>query len=81
MLAAAAKQAGNFVFRFTSFPWGANYCAEHGRVMAGDFLEVLRPFDAMILGAVGWRKLAPGDGVRRRFNEKDGGHLYLFGVR
>ena len=45
--------------RFTTFPWGANYYAEHGRVMAADFLNVLRPFDAMILGAVGWPEKIP----------------------
>ena len=59
LLETVAGQSRNFAFRFTSFPWGANYYAEHGRVMAADFLEVLRPFDAMFLGAVGWPEKLP----------------------
>ncbi len=59
VLDAAAKKTGGFALRFTSFPWGANYFAEHGRVMAADFLEVLRPFEAMFLGAVGWPEKIP----------------------
>lgn len=59
VLEAVATQAGNFALRFTSLPWGANYYAEHGCVMPADFLQVLRPFDAIILGAVGWPEKIP----------------------
>lgn len=59
VLEAAAKQSGAFALRFTSFPWGAAYFAENGRVMPADFLNVLRPFDAMMLGAVGWPEKIP----------------------
>ena len=35
-------------------PWGSDYYAEHGRMMAADGLEVLKDFDAIYFGAVGW---------------------------
>jgi tartrate dehydrogenase/decarboxylase/D-malate dehydrogenase len=59
VLESVVRQSGNFALKFTSLPWGADYHAEHGRVMAADFLEVLRPFDAIILGAVGWPNKIP----------------------
>lgn len=44
-----------FGFRIdtTRFPWGGDYYVEHGCVSPPDFLEVLRPFDAIFLGALG----------------------------
>ncbi len=44
---------------FTSFPWGADYWKGTGRLVPEDFLDVLRPFDAILLGAVGWPALVP----------------------
>ena len=41
------------------FPWGAAYWEEHGRYVPDDFLEVLRGFDAIFLGAFGWPERAP----------------------
>ena len=46
-------------FALTELPWGINYWKQHGRVIPEDFLEVLRPFDAILLGAVGWPELLP----------------------
>lgn len=56
--AVAAKQ-GDFKFDMTEFPWGADYYEETGRVMPEDFLEILKPFDAIFLGAVGWPEKLP----------------------
>lgn len=53
VLEAVQKRLGGFELTFTRFPWGSNYYREHGRVAQADFMEVLRPFDAIYLGAVG----------------------------
>lgn len=42
-----------FELHFTRFDWGAEHHARHGRVAPDDYLDVLRPFDAIFLGAVG----------------------------
>ena len=52
--ALAAASNGAFAFDWTEFPWGSDYYAEHGRMMAEDGLEVLKDFDAIYFGAVGW---------------------------
>jgi tartrate dehydrogenase/decarboxylase/D-malate dehydrogenase len=44
---------------FTTLPWGVAHWQQHGRLVPDDFLEVLRPFDAILLGAVGWPALLP----------------------
>jgi tartrate dehydrogenase/decarboxylase / D-malate dehydrogenase len=48
--AAARFDAG---FAWESFPWGSAYYFEHGRMMPADALDRLRPFDAILFGAVG----------------------------
>ena len=60
----------------TEFPWGAAYYRETGRVVPEDFLDVLRPFDAILLGALGWPAsladhltLAPLVSLRQRFDQ------------
>ena len=40
----------------TEFPWGVDYYLEHGSPTPPDYIDQLRPFDAIYLGAVG----APG---------------------
>ncbi len=40
-------------FQFEEFPWGSEYFLRCGRMMPDDALAVLRPFDAIYLGAVG----------------------------
>jgi len=53
VLEAAQAQLGGFALHMTHLPWGAHYWAETGRVAPPDFLEVLRPYDAILLGALG----------------------------
>jgi tartrate dehydrogenase/decarboxylase / D-malate dehydrogenase len=38
---------------FEEFPWGSEYYFQHGRMMPPSALELLRSFDAILLGAVG----------------------------
>ncbi len=38
---------------FEAFDWGSEYYFQHGRMMPPSALEVLRTFDAILLGAVG----------------------------
>ena len=45
--------ADNFRFEFTPFEWGCEYYLKTGRMMPEDGLEKLRPFDAILLGAIG----------------------------
>lgn len=42
-----------FGLQFTDFDWGSDYYLQHGRMMPADGIERLRPFDAILLGAVG----------------------------
>ncbi len=38
---------------FQTFDWGCEYCLRTGAMMPADGLEQLRPFDAVLLGAIG----------------------------
>jgi tartrate dehydrogenase/decarboxylase/D-malate dehydrogenase len=49
----------SFTLETTSFDWGVAHWQKHGQVVPDDFLDVLRPFDAILLGAVGWPALIP----------------------
>jgi tartrate dehydrogenase/decarboxylase/D-malate dehydrogenase len=51
----AAELAGGFKFEFTNFPWGCEYYVKHGKMMDDDGIEQLKQFDAIYLGAVGYR--------------------------
>jgi tartrate dehydrogenase/decarboxylase/D-malate dehydrogenase len=53
VLEVVQAQVGGFGLNMTHLPWGADYYAETGRVAPPDFLDVLRPFDAILLGALG----------------------------
>ncbi len=53
----SSLQAGHF--EFTRFEWGCRYHEEHGVVAPADFIAMLRPFDAIFLGAVGWPAKLP----------------------
>jgi tartrate dehydrogenase/decarboxylase/D-malate dehydrogenase len=44
-------------FDFEEFAWGASYYLQHGRMMPADALDLLRPMDAILLGAVGDPKI------------------------
>jgi tartrate dehydrogenase/decarboxylase / D-malate dehydrogenase len=40
-------------FNFQDFDWGSAHYFHHGRMMPADAIDRLRPFDAILLGAVG----------------------------
>lgn len=44
----------SFKFEYNYFPWGCEYYLENGRMMAADGLDILRDFDAIFFGAVGF---------------------------
>lgn len=46
--------SGQFTFDWTEFPWGSHYYAKTGRMMPVDGLDILKGFDAIYFGAVGW---------------------------
>ena len=52
VLDAVAGRAG-FRFEWQHFPWGSQHYVDHGRMMPEDALDLLRPFDAILFGAVG----------------------------
>ena len=43
----------SFKFNFTEFDWGSNYWKKTGRVVPDNYLETLKGFDAILLGALG----------------------------
>jgi len=76
VLAAAAEAYGGIRLEYREFDWSCEYFLKNGRMMPEDGLEILRPFDAIFLGAVGfpgvpdhvslWGLLLP---IRRTFNQ------------
>ena len=55
-LEATAKRCG-FAFKWEHYPWGSEHFFQHGHMMPADALEVLRPFDAILFGAVGDQRI------------------------
>ena len=60
----------------TTFDWGLEHWQRHGTVVPDNFLDILRPFDAILLGAVGWPQkipdhitLAPLVQIRQAFDQ------------
>jgi len=49
----AVAEAGGFDLQWDHFPWGSDHYVAHGQMMPVDGLERLRPFDAILFGAVG----------------------------
>lgn len=47
------KADASVKFDCTFFPWGTEYYLEHGKMMPDDGIEILRPYAAVYLGAVG----------------------------
>lgn len=45
---------GAFRFEFEYFPWGCEYYVENGKMMDENGLDILRNYDAIFLGAVGY---------------------------
>jgi tartrate dehydrogenase/decarboxylase/D-malate dehydrogenase len=56
---AAERTVGGFRLDCVSFDWGMAHYERHGRVVPEDFLDTLRGFDAIFLGAVGWPARLP----------------------
>ena len=54
VLAGIAKMDGSFEVEFTDFPWGCEYYLKEGKMMPEDGLSLLKDFDAIYLGAVGY---------------------------
>jgi len=55
----AMQQRCGFRLEYERFDWGISHYDRYGRVAPEDFLETLRPFDAVFLGAVGWPARLP----------------------
>jgi tartrate dehydrogenase/decarboxylase/D-malate dehydrogenase len=71
-----AAENGGFRVDMTRIPWGCDYQQQHGQVAPGDFLDVLKPFDAIYLGAIGDPRrlpdhvtLRPLVQIRQRFDQ------------
>src|SRR3984885_46553 len=56
VLAVCAERDGGFALDVERFDWGSDYYRKHGVMMPADGADRLRPFDAILFGAVG----APG---------------------
>ncbi len=72
----AVQARHGFQLDYVRLPWGYDYWREHSRVVPENFLDVLRPFDAILLGAVGWPAelpdhvtLAPLVKIRQTFEQ------------
>ena len=59
VLEAAQDRCSGFTLEFSRFDWGVKFYDSNGRVAPEDFLEILRPFDAIYLGAVGQPEKLP----------------------
>ncbi len=72
----ALGPAHGFSMEWKEFPWSCAYHAQHGAMMPEDGVDQLKPFDAILLGAVGlpslpdhvslWGLLIP---IRRAFQQ------------
>ncbi len=76
VLEAVERIDGGFSLIQTHLPWGVQHWEQTGKVVPDDFLDVLRPFDAILLGAVGWPDklpdhvtLAPLVQIRQSFDQ------------
>jgi tartrate dehydrogenase/decarboxylase / D-malate dehydrogenase len=58
-LAALQRAHRGFTLEYERFDWGMTHYDRHGRVAPDDFLETLRKFDVIFLGAVGWPARLP----------------------
>lgn len=76
VLTTISQVHGGISFEFTDYPWSCQYYLQHGRMMPENALDVLRRYDAILLGAVGfptvpdhislWGLLIP---IRRGFDQ------------
>jgi tartrate dehydrogenase/decarboxylase/D-malate dehydrogenase len=54
VLDALSELDGGIRFSWMEFPWGCHYYLEHGAMAPKDFLHILRDFETIFLGAVGF---------------------------
>ncbi|MEY8394729.1 tartrate dehydrogenase [Lachnospiraceae bacterium 45-P1] len=54
VLKRVSELSGQFQFEDTWFPWGCEYYLKNGRMMPEDGIEILKDYDAIYLGAVGY---------------------------
>jgi tartrate dehydrogenase/decarboxylase / D-malate dehydrogenase len=59
VLTAVKSKTRAFDLTCERFDWGMPHFDKHGRVAPDDFLDTLRSFDAIYLGAVGWPARLP----------------------
>jgi tartrate dehydrogenase/decarboxylase / D-malate dehydrogenase len=59
VLSAVEAKLGTYRVSYEQFDWGMTYYDRCGRVAPEDFLETLRGFDAIFLGAIGWPARLP----------------------
>ncbi len=55
----AADIHGGFSFSFTEFPWSCDFYQKTGRMMPEDGITILKNYEAIFLGAVGFPKIIP----------------------
>jgi tartrate dehydrogenase/decarboxylase/D-malate dehydrogenase len=75
VLASVAEHSATS-FTYHTLDWGVAHWERHGTVAPPDFISILRPFDAILLGAVGWPEkipdhitLAPLVTIRQTFDQ------------
>ncbi|GAB6085315.1 tartrate dehydrogenase [Alkaliphilus crotonatoxidans] len=54
LLKVYAELKGDISFSFETFPWGCEYYLHHGQMMEEQGLAILKEFDGILLGAVGF---------------------------
>ena len=76
VLQATSASERSFKLELTELDWGHERWRRTGQVAPDNFLEILRPFDAILLGAVGWPAevadhvtLAPLVKIRQTFDQ------------
>jgi len=53
LLDAVGGLCGAYSFNYQYFPWGTDYYLKTGKMMDDNGLDILKPFDAILFGAVG----------------------------
>ena len=59
LLDAVGEISGAFSFNYQSFPWGSEYYLKTGKMMDDDGLDILKSFDCIYFGAVGYPGKVP----------------------
>lgn len=76
VLDAIQRDTADITFSFEHLDWGVQRWEQTGNVAPDNFLDILRPVDAILLGAVGWPEkipdhitLAPLVAIRQTFDQ------------